>query len=43
MLAIRLRSLEQCTATPASPLTNSMPMLRHGLHVSAGPRDFLMA
>lgn len=25
------------------PLTNSMPVLRHGLHTSAGEREFLMA
>jgi uncharacterized protein len=26
-----------------SPLTNSMPILRHGLHEDGGPVDFLMA
>jgi uncharacterized protein len=26
-----------------SPLTNSMPVLRHGLHEGGGPVDFLMA
>ena len=26
-----------------SPLTNSMPVLRHRLHESGGPMDFLMA
>jgi hypothetical protein len=26
-----------------SPLTNSMPVLRHGLHMHGGPVDFLMA
>jgi hypothetical protein len=26
-----------------SPFTNSMPVLRHGLHESGGPVDFLMA
>src|SRR5579859_5383664 len=26
-----------------SPLTNTMPVLRHGLHHGGGPADFLMA